>query len=365
MRTGAAPTRSGPAKQEDDGMRTARITETTSAYYHVTSRVVDRRMALDDNEKRIFHGLMRAAEAFCGVQVVTYAILDNHFHILLHVPERQAVDDATFLARLEFLYARSTVGGIRRRLARLREAGRDAEAEALKARYTYRMHDLPEYMKTLKQRFTQGFNRRHGRKGTLWEERYGSVLVEPDAMAVTAKARLITALAAVAAYIDLNPVRAGIVDDPKEYRFCGYGEAAAGGRRAREGVDRVMRSMGADGDGAARAYRRLLYLVGEQAGTGGDGRPARRGFSPQAVQEVLDRGGRLTAAEALRCRVRYFTHGAVLGSRAFVEDVFRRHRGHFGARRTTGARPMAGADWGGLCTARRLRLDPITPPRAG
>jgi putative transposase len=37
----------------------------------------------------------------------------------------------------------------------------------------------------------------------------------------------VNALKTVAAYIDLNPIRAGLVEDPKDYRFCGYGEAVA------------------------------------------------------------------------------------------------------------------------------------------
>ena len=53
------------------------------------------------------------------------------------------------------------------------------------------------------------------------------------------------ALIATAAYIDLNPVRAGIVDDPKDYRWCSYGEAVAKVKRSREGLQRVMFEAGA------------------------------------------------------------------------------------------------------------------------
>ncbi|MEZ5431159.1 MAG: hypothetical protein R3F31_08270 [Verrucomicrobiales bacterium] len=48
------------------------------------------------------------------------------------------------------------------------------------------------------------------------------------------------ALLTMAAYIDLNPVRAGMVDDPKDYRWCGYAEAVAGGRRARRGLGTML-----------------------------------------------------------------------------------------------------------------------------
>jgi len=47
-----------------------------------------------------------------------------------------------------------------------------------------------------------------------------------------------------------------------------------------------------------------------------------------------------------------------------VESAFRRHRGHFSAKREHGARAMKGGDWGDLFTARQLRLDVIGVPAA-
>ena len=66
------------------------------------------------------------------------------------------------------------------------------------------------FLRLVKQRFTQWYNKRQGRSGALWEDRFKSVLVEGAG----------PALSAMAVYIDLNPVRAGIVDDPADYRWC-------------------------------------------------------------------------------------------------------------------------------------------------
>ncbi|MFT5124582.1 MAG: hypothetical protein ACI9TH_001542 [Kiritimatiellia bacterium] len=44
---------------------------------------------------------MRQQAEFSGLQIVTYAIMDNHFHILLHVQEREVLDDAEIIRRLE------------------------------------------------------------------------------------------------------------------------------------------------------------------------------------------------------------------------------------------------------------------------
>jgi hypothetical protein len=87
------------------------------------------------------------------------------------------------------------------------------------------------------QRFTCWFNRERGRRGTLWESRFRSVIVEDGLAART-----------MAAYIDLNPVRAGMVEDPADYRWSSYGEAVGGGRgaaAARRGLVRALYAMGA------------------------------------------------------------------------------------------------------------------------
>lgn len=330
-------------------MRIARIREDRTACYHVVSRVVDKRMVFSDSEKERIRKTMRAVEGFTGVRVLTYALLDNHIHILLRVPEREPVCDRLLIRRLKCLYPRLLVREIARELRMLRGMGRYRTAERLKQSYTYRMYDLSEFMKTLKQRVTQSYNTRHGRKGTLWEERFKSILVENTRRT----------LWTVAAYIDLNAVRAGIVDDPKDYRFCGYGEALGGGDTARSGISAIMRSARANAEWvwASTHYRRLLHVSGEH-----DDEGTRRGIDPRRVQEVLQRGGKLRIAEVIHCRVRYFTDGVVLGRRIFVEDVFDRYRARFGVKRRTGARTMRGANWGNLYTARRLQLDPIKPP---
>ena len=141
------------------------------------------------------------------------------------------------------IYQPSVVRQIIGELASLRLAGRHEAAEQLKARYTRRMYNLSEYVKSLKQGFSMSYNRRHQRQGTLWESRFKSVLVEGSRRA----------LWTVAAYIDLNAVRAGLVNDPQDYRFCGYAEAVAGNHCARTGLLRVMQTL----DGASGAWSRF------------------------------------------------------------------------------------------------------------
>ena len=334
-------------------MRRARLIEANGAFYHIISRIIERRRILGTREKEVFRQLMRKVEGFSGVRILTWVALDSHWHILLHVPPREEVSDSTLLERLAFLYPEDVVEEVRAKLAEYREDGLNVAAELLKEKYTYRMYNLSEFCKTLKQRFSQYYNRNHNRCGTLWDQRFKSILVEHEDRAVQT----------VAAYIDLNPVRAGIVRDPKDYRFCGYGEAVGGSRQARHGLKLVADWFGVKQPWSkvSASYRGYLFAKGETR-TDRNGKPVRRGFEPERVEAVLKAGGRVPKHEMLRCRVRYFTDGLVLGSESFVEGIFNKYRDEFGLKRKTGARPMKYGQWDGLCTMRDLRKAVIMIP---
>jgi putative transposase len=328
-------------------MRTARIIGRGASYYHCMSRVIDRRMLLNAEEKERFRKLMRRVAAFAGIEILTYALLDNHFHILLQVPEKRQLSDNEVLQRVSRLYGRVRASNVALELKALRESEQDAEAERLLYSYTHRMYDLSEYMKMLMQRFTQSYNRRHDRRGTLWEDRFKSILIEGKA----------DALATMSAYIDLNPVRAGLKADPKHYRYCGYGEAVGGSREARHGIEHLAEILGSNVD-ALSTYRKHLYMQSDAHNKRG-----RATVDSDELAKVLDNGGKLSKAELLRCRVRYLSDGVVLGSKAFVEGVYQQHRNEFGRKRRSGARHPKHAHWGGLCTMRDLRRSPVSIPQ--
>ena len=357
--------------------------EEKPALYHCISRIVDRRFALGQDEKEQFRSYMRMYEKFTGCRVLTYCLMCNHVHMLVDVTPwpPEPLTDEELLQRVRAISLPATVSLLRKELKEAREklaAGLVDEEFVAKihARYTYRMHDLSEFMKGLMQRFTQWFNGRHKRSGTLWEQRFKSVVVEDGLAART-----------MAAYIDLNPVRAGMVEDPADYRWSGYGEAVGGGakgdgKRAREGIIRAwMAHKGWEGDakywsgGGRRGdihteYRAMLLIEGVEkftevmdATTGAmREKLVRKGMSAEQVEAELKRyeaGRGIAIAKRLRWRLRYFSDGAVIGQRSFVDEVFRGMRDRFGPKRKDGARRMRGdaADLtkaGGLWSLRDL-----------
>ena len=306
------------------------------AYYHCVSRIVDRRFALENKEKEVFVRIMRGYEAYCGVRIITFCVMSNHFHILLEVPRRPPKEllptDAELTERLRKAQCSFGASTLAQRLEMLRASGDHQRAEELRERFFSTMWDVSYFMRVLKQRFSQWYNGAHDRKGTLWEERFRSVLVEPD-----------IALQVVACYIDLNPVRAGLVTDPKEYRWCGYAEAVAGVKESREAIAFVMvgftTSSSSIGERLA-AYRCQLFEAGGISTANEASGQKQKGFSAEQIESVRVVGGKLGVSAALKCRIRRFTEGLVLGSVEFVEEYFQRYRHGFSACRVSGARPI-------------------------
>ena len=339
------------------------------AIYHCISRVVDRRFVFAERECEAFRMYLRMYENFSGCRVLSYCLMSNHFHILLEVPpmEESGLSDDGLLHRLSALYSEVFVAGVAGELVEARKTQNEARVAEVHARFIYRMHDLSQFMKGLLIRFTRWFNRTHSRTGTLWEERFKSVIVESGVAART-----------MAAYIDLNPVRAGMVKDPANYRWSSYGEAIGGGtkgngRKAREGLVRAYfcdQGVGFESEKwqeVSRLYRRLMGLaLGKKPGRakvlGKDKGLGQRTMNTGKLLDSKDNGTVLKdlgMAKMLRCRVRYFTDGAVIGSKEFVNEAFANARERFGPKRKDGARAMRGSGSGAkgqLWSMRDLRV---------
>jgi hypothetical protein len=258
------------------------------------------------------------------------------------------VSDRELMRRYRVLYPKPTkyqtasIAVMEKQLAEGGEA-----AEAIRRKLLARMGDVSEYMKAVKQRFSIWYNRSHKRYGTLWAERFKSVLVEGKG----------NPLQTMAAYIDLNPVRAGLVEDPKDYRFCGYAEAVVGHVSAREGLrliwchhaDGSLREKESSYSDALQSYREFIF--GKRAGDPGLSEAARE----KALKILEKEDALLPRTTVLRCRVRYFTDGAILGSQEYVRgfiDVWQMEKGR---KRAPKANLLRGADWQDLACIQGLR----------
>jgi len=327
-------------------MRIARLKLKTAATYHVMSRTLEGRFFLGNDEKGFLSNLMRRMETFSGCEVRTYTLMDNHFHILLHVPKTRLVDDDEVRWRVRMLYGEEKYAQFEKNWQAWIEQGQESRIVEQLDAFRARMYDLSEFMKTFKQRFTVFYNANNQHQGPAWWGRYKSVLIQEDTHAQQL----------VAAYIDLNPVRAGKANDPKDYRWSGYGEAVANIRESRRNLCKLFIDSDISEQEVLTEYRKLLYLQGETQVNPLTGEQIRAGISRAAVEKVLENDGELSLCEVLRCKVRYFSDGGVIGSAAFVKEVLQEYKGHFCPQiRCGGAKPMKYSDWGDLCVAKKLR----------
>lgn len=276
--------------------------EVEGACYHCISRVAGNAWLFGEREKEVFRKQMWLTAEYCGVEIVTYALMSNHTHILLRVPVRRPVSDAELLRNYRAF--NPSMKPYQENALRAVELDMKSDGELAKSwrqRQLRQMFDLSVFNKLLKMRFSIWYNKAHDRFGTFWSERFKSSVVQDG-----------DALRTMAGYIDLNCVRAGIVPDPKDYRFCGYAEAVAGNEKARAGLGQIW---GTAWEDTAERYRCLLF------GTLSNPREQKAPLSPEQFAEFAKTGGKLPLHVVLRCRIRYFVDGVALGSEEFVRSA--------------------------------------------
>lgn len=260
-----------------------------SACYHIVCRVTQGQLWLGLEEKTFLLELLPRVANYCGVEILTFCLMSNHFHLLVRVPEKSAADAALrpahLIQRVQDLYGSEPADLLQSLFNGLNTGNTKLLWEEELALHLGRMHDLSIFMKLLKQRFTMWYNRRHDTKGTLWTERFKSVVIE-------SRDEGSNPLHIVAAYIDLNPVRAGIVTAAVDYPFSGVGSAAVGNMESKQGLARITEPT------SASSYQDLV-----------DGISA----ADQSKSSAL--------ATFLQSRQAALVKGLVLGSATFVMEI--------------------------------------------
>ena len=273
-------------------MRYNRLTDNeVEADYSICCRIVDRQFKFDEKTRDSILEILWEAADFSGVTVIDFALMSNHFHLQVRVkPKATAVGRDEVVRRVGVLYGEKKRLRLEKQLGALVANGEEDAGEMLLAPFRARMNDLSEFMKSFKQRVTMRYNNSHNRTGTLWEGRFRSTLIERTADLVL--------LRKVAAYMDLNPMRAGIADAPESYRWCGFGLACIEGKRGERGRGGLaLLYPGEDPDSFLEKHRALLLA-----------RFRKKGMNRRRPAMDDDFSGRQSC----------MTFSRVIGSRAFV-----------------------------------------------
>jgi len=262
--------------------------------YHVMSRTALLGLPLGDAEKEHLTSLIKRLSCLYFTEILGFCCMGNHFHLLVRMLPDESFGDGEIQQRHERFF------GDQKRFC-----------EGHIPSYRLKYASLSEFIKELKQNFSRWYNKRTARRGFFWSERFKSVIVENGDT-------LINCLA----YIDLNPVRAGIVAKPEDYRWSSLGyHVQQGNSDGFLSLDFGLNESGQiDNAERLRKYRQYVYEVGElETGHGAH-------IAPETAKKVRQKGYKLTRKERFLYRSRYFTDSAVIGSREFVLQSFQHFR---------------------------------------
>jgi len=158
-----------------------------------------------------------------------------------------------------------------------------------------KLSNLSEFVREIKVGFARYYNKRHDRRGYFWGDRFKCVIVEKGET-------LINCLA----YIDLNSLRAGLVDRPEEYRWNSLGyQVQTNNRDKFLSTDFGLKEFNVKSEKERiKKYRRYVYEAGAV------NRPDKgktKVIGDRILEKVRSREFELSRSDRFRCRTRYYT----------------------------------------------------------
>ena len=298
------------------------INEETTVY-HVMSRTALDGFPLGDIEKDFMIDLIKSYSGLYFVEILGVCIMGNHFHLLVKMlPEYKFSDEDIERRFVEFYGdAREFIDVL---LPSLRE----------------KLSSLSEFMREIKVGFARYYNRRHNRRGYFWGDRFKSVIVENGET-------LINCLA----YIDLNPLRAGLVDRPEEYRWNSLGYHVQTNNRDKFlSTDFGFKEFNVKSKKERiRRYRRYVYEAGSV------NQPEKgkvKVIEDKVLEKERHREFELSRSDRFRYRTRYFTDSGIIGSKEFVAQNYQRFKHLFYSKHEKKPKPIKGLE--GMYSLKRL-----------
>ena len=298
--------------------------------FHIISRVAGGELLFTENDKEFFLRLLERLATGFFVEIHAFCIMSNHFHILATGLEKEArqASKKELLRRYRLIYGKNAeppAGTYDSSYQLIPDA--DGGEERLRRR----LGSISRFVQELKQSFSRWYNKRYERYGYLWGDRFKGVIVSKG------EAQL-----ACSAYIDLNPVRAGIVQKPEDYRWSSLGLRVRAPFRSK----RLLRPLSllpcfGDKDKAAESsadieppfnplvinknsfdhvfpYREFVYKAG------GIERSGNAHLWPEIVDEVVAYHGKFGVTDRFRYRLKNISEGIALGNYALISDLQRR-----------------------------------------
>ncbi|MHC5021468.1 MAG: transposase, partial [Planctomycetota bacterium] len=191
--------------------RRLRISE-EFASYHIVSRMHDELEWWSEAEKEEYLALLERLARGFYVQIHAFCLMSNHFHLLVTAQERAAAAASPdgLVKRYRAIHGKRSDPPLGETQP---DGSVDPDHDGGVQRLRDRLGDLSRFVQEFKQTLSRRYNRRRGRTGTIWQDRFRSVIVDKRGDYEITQA----------AYIDLNPIRANIVSVPEAYPWSSAG----------------------------------------------------------------------------------------------------------------------------------------------
>jgi REP element-mobilizing transposase RayT len=276
---------------------------------------------LGDFEKEFMLDLIRRSAALYLVEILGFCLMGNHILVRMF-PEHKFTDEDILKRYIDFygderIYADGLIPSLREKLS-----------------------SLSEFMREVKVGFARFYNRRHSRRGYFWGDRFKSVIVENGET-------LINCLA----YIDLNPLRAGLVERPEQYRWNSLGyHIQTNNQDSFLSTDFGLKEFNVKNKKERiRRYRRYVYEAGSL------NQPEKgkiKVIEDKILKKERSKKFELSRSDRFRYRTRYFTDSGSIGSKEFVSGNYHRFKNIFMSKREKIPRAVTGLD--GVYSLKRL-----------
>ena len=304
-------------------------------FFHIMSRTVGQEFYLGDVEKEKLFNIIKYYSGYYFVKPIGITIMSNHFHLLIKSEPEHYYSDEQVKQRIEKYLDKKNKKKKKRRKIKKEEG--DGEGKELKEeeeisfeklqRIKKQMADISEYARAIKLTFSRWYNKRNNRTGYFWGDRFKSVLIEKG-----------EALINCLAYIDLNPVRAGMVEKPEDYRWSGIGYRIYSGNHGDflsfDGIFPGSQVKDLPKEELIKCYRYFVYKCGNikrlsQADieSGKDFSNVKSAIDDETYNRELMRNFEIPSGEIMLGRIRYFSYGMVIGSQQFLKDAYTRFGG--------------------------------------
>jgi putative transposase len=275
------------------------------AWYHVHCRIAGRKGSfplMNPLCQRKLMGLIKFLSKVYCCEIAAFCVMGNHYHLVIKFQAPRKLSRESLLKRALLLYPRSE-----RYLAQWPERKWE--------QFNGRIFDLSEYMRNLQAAFARWYNGTFERRGRFWGDRFKSVLLEDYRAVIDCML-----------YVELNPIRAGLVSLPEEWHWSSF-------YLRMSKLDKWLVSLSAlfvdvedegarDGQDLLREYRERLYYRGNIATQGMKEKKVL--LSDEVIAREQARG--FSVSGIYGRQLRYFVDGMALGSEGFIRCQIQRLR---------------------------------------